>query len=293
MLNKKYIMFIAVIFWAGTFIAGKYTANIINPITITFLRFLIASTILNVYLITRRKRVDININLLKESTILAIIGMIIYHFFFYTALKYTTATNASLIAATNPFFTYILAIIFLKTKVERTKFIYIIIAFVGVATIIINWDFSSISNGAVNKGDLYMVSAVFLWASYSILVRKYIIKYDPIVLTASVFNIAFLLLIPFANYSQVSKLFQYDLNVILSIFYMGIFPTVFGYLIQQFSIKEIGPERTNMFVNLVPVITIVLAVVILHESLNFMNIFSAIVVIGAVYKFNTVQANRV
>jgi len=285
-------MILAVVFWAGAFIAGKYTANIINPITITFLRFLIASIILDVYLVAKRKTFDISINLLKESTILAVIGMIGYHFFFYTALQYTTAIHSSLIAATNPFFTYILAIIFLKTKVETTKFMYIIIAFVSVAMIIINWNFSSIFNGGVNQGDLYMLLAVFLWASYSILVKKYIIKYDPIILTTIVFNITMLILIPFANYSQASKLFQYDLSVILSIFYMGIFPTVFGYLIQQFSIKEIGPERTNIFINLVPIFTIVLSVIILHESLNFINILSGIVVIGSVYKFNTFQLNR-
>ncbi|MEA3423013.1 MAG: EamA family transporter, partial [Bacillota bacterium] len=65
--------------------------------------------------------------------------------------------------------------------------------------------------------------------------------------------------------------------------------TVFGYMIQQFSIKEIGPERTNIYINLVPVFAIILSVLILHESIDILNIASGIVVIGAVYKFNTAK----
>ena len=59
MRGKNYIMILAVIFWSGAFIAGKYTANIINPITITFLRFLIASVILDTYLLAKKIKIDL------------------------------------------------------------------------------------------------------------------------------------------------------------------------------------------------------------------------------------------
>ncbi len=289
MKSKKYIMIFAVIFWAGAFIAGKYTANVINPITITFLRFLIASVVLDVYLLIKKTTIDFNRQLIKESIILAVIGMIAYHYFFYTALKYTTAINSSLIAATNPFFTYMLSIVFLHTKPKLNKFAYIIIAFFSVSMIVVNWDLSSVFNGGVNPGDLFMALAVFFWASYSILVKKFIVNYNPLILTTVVFNITAILLIPFANYSQISMFFDYDLNIIISILYMGIFPTVFGYMIQQYSIKEIGPERTNIYINLVPVFAIILSIVILHESIDLLNIISGIIVVGAVYKFNTAK----
>lgn len=134
-----------------------------------------------------------------------------------------------------------------------------------------------------------MALAVFFWASYSILVKKFIVNYNPLILTTVVFNITAILLIPFANYSQISMFFDYDLNIIISILYMGIFPTVFGYMIQQYSIKEIGPERTNIYINLVPVFAIILSIVILHESIDLLNIISGIIVVGAVYKFNTAK----
>ncbi|MBN2260808.1 MAG: DMT family transporter [Clostridiales bacterium] len=289
MKKNQYIMILAVIFWAGAFIAGKFTANIINPVTITFLRFLIASIVIDSYLILMKIDLKISRALLKESLILAVVGMIGYHVLFYTALQYTSAIHSSLIASMNPFFTYILSIMFLGNKAKLNKFAYILLALFSVSMILLNWNFNVLFNNGVNPGDLYMILAVLLWASYSILVKIFIVKYEPIVLTATVFNITVFLLIPFANYNQVMQLFTNDTAVIFSMFYMGIFPTVFGYLIQQYSIKSIGPDKTNIFINLVPVFAIVLSVLILHENINILNLLSGIIVIGSVYKFNTAR----
>lgn len=290
MKNKmNFIMLLAVLFWSGAFIAGKYTANVIDTVTITFLRFLIASVILDIYIVSRKTEWNLNRKMLVHSSILALVGMIGYHIFFYKALETTSAIHASLIASTNPFFTYILSIVFLKTKPKLKKFVFIFIALFSVSLIVIDWDFSNLLNGGVNPGDIVMFLAVFLWASYSILVKRFIVNYNPMILTTVVFNITALMLIPFVNFSQVMNLFNNDLTVVLSIFYMGIFPTIFGYMIQQFSIKSIGPEKTNIYINLVPVFTVVLSVVILGEIMNIMNLLTGLLVIGSVYKFNTTE----
>lgn len=287
--KMKFIMLLAVLFWSGAFIAGKYTANVIDSVTITFLRFLIASVILDIYILSRKTEWKLTRTMLKHSSILALVGMIGYHIFFYKALETTSAIHASLIASTNPFFTYILSIVFLKTKPQLKKFVFIFIALFSVSLIVIDWNFSNFLSGGVNPGDSVMFLAVFLWASYSILVKRFIINYNPMILTTFVFNITALMLLPFVNYSQVMNLFNNDMTVILSIFYMGIFPTIFGYMIQQFSIKSIGPEKTNIYINLVPVFTVVLSVVILGETMSILNLLTGLLVIGSVYKFNTTE----
>jgi drug/metabolite transporter (DMT)-like permease len=287
MKKNQIIMLLAVLFWSGAFIAGKYTANIIDPITVTFLRFLIASVILTSYIKMRKIEWPINRTLIIHSLILAIVGMIGYHIFFYKALELTTAIHASLIASTNPFFTYVLSIIFLKSQVKGKKFFYIMMAMMGVGLIVVDWQPSLIFSGGINPGDLIMFVGVFAWASYSILVKRYISIYNPMILTTSVFVTTTILLAPFADYSKVLNLFSYPLNVVMGVFYMGIFPTVFGYMIQQYSIKEIGPEKTNIFINLVPVFTVVLSVVILGENLNILNMIAGAIVVSGVYLFNT------
>jgi drug/metabolite transporter (DMT)-like permease len=63
---------------------------------------------------------------------------------------------------------------------------------------------------------------------------------------------------------------------------MSIFPSVIGYLIQQFSIKEIGPSRTSIFVNLVPVFSIILAVLLLNETLEPVKLLTGGLIVAGV-----------
>ena len=108
-------MVLSTFFWAGAFIAGKLSVPFIPTFTLTFLRFFIATTIL--YFVVKSKDKS-NYKLTKKDIPIflftGIIGMFGYHVFFFTALKYTTAINSSLIGATNPIITTILCIIFLK-----------------------------------------------------------------------------------------------------------------------------------------------------------------------------------
>ena len=60
---------------------------------------------------------------------------------------------------------------------------------------------------------------------------------------------------------------------------MAIFPSVFGYLIQQISIKKIGPTKTSLYINLVPVFSMILAYLILGESISFIKIVAGILII--------------
>jgi len=66
------------------------------------------------------------------------------------------------------------------------------------------------------------------------------------------------------------------------VLYMSIFASVIGYLIQQVSFKKIGASRTNIFINVVPVFSIILAVIILGEQLEIIKIFTAAMIICGV-----------
>lgn len=287
-MNKRaFVMLLAVLFWSGAFIAGKFTANVIDPVTITFLRFLIAALILAGYRTLRGMTWRFDRLMLAHSLILAIVGMTGYHLLFYKALELTSAIHASLIAATNPFFTYMLSIAFLKSRIRLRRLVYILMALTGVALIITDFSLSSVMESGLNAGDLWMFAAVFCWAVYSILVKRFIVRYDPMYLTTMVFIMTVIVLAPFADFSVVSRLFTYPAAVVWSMLYMGFFPTVLGYMIQQYSIKEIGPERTNIFINLVPVSTAVLSFLVLGERMGLPGILSGIGVVGCVYLFNT------
>jgi Predicted permease, DMT superfamily len=280
-----FLMVLTTIFWAGAFIAAKLSVPFIPAFTLTFLRFSIASIILFFVIIYKEKQ----IYKLKKKDIpvflfTGIIGMFGYHILFFTALKYTTAINSSIIGASNPIITTILCIIFLKDKITYKRFLGIVLSFIGVFLTITNANLSAISNIDFNKGDLLMLIAVLFWAAYSVYSKKVMPNYSPITLTFYSFLFCTIFLIPFVAYENpikfISKVPYYSY---IAVIYMSIFPSVIGYLVQQMAIKEIGPSKTSIFINLVPVFSIILSVLILGETATVIKLFTTFLIIVGVY----------
>jgi len=279
------LMVLSTFFWAGAFIAGKLSVPFIPTFTLTFLRFFIATTIL--YFVVKAKDKS-NYKLTKKDIPIflftGIVGMFGYHVFFFTALKYTTAINSSLIGATNPIITTILCIIFLRDKITFRRTIGIILSFLGVFLTITNANLSTIHNLSLNKGDLLMVIAVCMWSAYSVFSKKVIHKFSPLILTFYSFLFCTVFLIPFVIYER-PWLFinQVPYYSFLAVVYMSIFASVIGYLVQQMSIKQIGPSKTSIFINLVPIFSIILSLTILKETISAVKILTALLIIMGVY----------
>ena len=278
-------MVLTTFFWAGSFIAGKLSVPFIPAFTLTFLRFFIATIIL--YFIVKYKDKS-NYKLTKKDIPIflftGIIGMFGYHIFFFTALKYTTAINSSLIGATNPIITTILCILFLKDKITYKRAIGITLSFIGVFLTITNANLSTMHSLSLNKGDLIMLLAVFMWAAYSVFSKKVMHKFSPLILTFYSFLFCTAFLIPFVIYERPwTFINQVPYYSFLAVAYMSIFASVIGYLVQQMSIKQIGPSKSSIFINLLPIFSIVLSVTILKENISVVKLLTALLIITGVY----------
>lgn len=282
--NKIYIlMTCSALFWAGAFIAGKYTVPYISTFTLTFLRFFYATIIL--FFVMKRMGVDFKLEKDKLPVYLftGTVGMFGYHVLFFTALKFTTAINSSIIAATNPMMTTLLAIIFLRSKLRAKQLFGILLSFTGVLLTITGADLDVLKHFAFNAGDLWMLAAVAAWAAYGVFSKSKGKGIPPIVLTYYSFLVCTILIIPFVLYEKPWEfLFAIPVSAHLAVLYMSIFPSVIGYLVQQMAIKEIGPSKASVFVNLVPVFSIVLAVMILGEALEPVKLVTAALIIAGV-----------
>ncbi|RDY29050.1 EamA family transporter, partial [Romboutsia weinsteinii] len=231
---KKYIMVLATVFWAGAFIAGKFSVEEFPIMSLVFFRFLISTLLIFPIMIKLDKdwkitRADLPI-FLKLGTI----GIIGYHLLFFLCLKFTTATNSSLIGATNPIITAILACIILKEKITKNHIISIFLSICGVILIFSNGSIESFKNFSMNIGDIIMMIAVVCWAIYSIISKKAVEKYSPIKVTSYSFLVCTVIMFPFIFLEKpYVYLPQVSINGWISVLYMAVFASVCGYLIQQ------------------------------------------------------------
>lgn len=279
------LMVLSCLFWSGAFIAGKLSVPYIPPFTLTFYRFLVATIVLYIFMKYKEKTVY---KLTKKDIpvflITGIIGMFGYHALFFSALKYTTAINSSILGASNPIITTILCIVFLKDKISPKRIFGILLSFTGVVLTITNANLNTILNFSFNKGDLLMLIAVVMWATYAVYSKSVMKNYSPIILTFYSFLFCTIFIIPFVIYENpLSFISNIPITAHIAVIYMGIFPSVVGYLVQQHAIQKIGPSKASIFINLVPIFSITLSVLILGEAFTVVKFFTALLIIAGVY----------
>ncbi len=289
-----FLMFLATFFWAGAFIAAKLGVYDLSPVLLTFLRMGLAAVILFPILVFKQKQTwQLELSELKYVLATAIVGMIGYHLFFFTALKYTTASNASMINATNPLITALLATYFAGERLSIKKIMLLLMALTGVLYIITKGNLISILELDFNKGDFIMLCGTFLWAVYGILVKKIVPMMGPLKLTTYSFLFCAVLLLPFATYDFIkTQAYLVGGSPYLAVVYMAIFPTVIGYSIQQLAIQEIGPSKASLFINCVPILSTLLAVLFLGEAIYSYHFIGAALIIAAVLLYNIGSDSR-
>lgn len=283
----RWLMVLTTIFWSGAFITGKIAVGEFPPFALTFFRFLFALPLIFTILYVKEPG-----NLLPRGKqwpaliLLGFVGTFCYHALFFSSLKYTTAINSSLLGATNPMVTTLLAATFFGERLTPWRVLGIILSFSGVFLFITSGDLLLISQFQFNKGDILMLVAVCCFAVYSLLSRRYMKQYrlSPLMVTAYTFLICVVISVPFVLWEKPSTyLFSATASGWLSILYMSVFASVLGYLIQMVAIQRIGAPRTAIFINLVPIFTIIQSVTILGESITLIKLMGAAIVITGVY----------
>jgi drug/metabolite transporter (DMT)-like permease len=262
-----------------------------SPLALTYFRFVIAAACLYVY--ARAKGIPLRIRTGDWWAMfqLGFVGMVCYHLLFFQALRFTTAIKASMIMATNPIMTAVLAVFLLGEKLSRAKLACFLAALLGVLLTISHWHLEQLARGQVNAGDLIMLVAVVCWALYAILVRTRVLRFNPVVTTFYSFVVCVALLTPFEAFEIASGGCHIRPDGWIAIAYMGVFPTFFGYMVHQQCIKHLGLGRAVLFINLVPVFAMAMAVLVLHETFFPLNAVSAAMIIASVMAYTLLRAD--
>jgi len=281
------LMVLTAVFWSGAFITGKIAVGEFPPFALVFFRFFLALPFIFTLLYIKERQTWLpQRRQWLPLAALGIIGTFCYHALFFASLRYTTAINSSLIGATNPMITTLLAVLFFSEKLTLRRWGGIALSFAGIFLVVTNADWGLISALQFNTGDILMFIAVCCFAVYSLLSRHYMKEYalSPLMVTAYTFLFCVLVSIPFVLWENpASYLPTTTLKGWLSIFYMSIFASVLGYLFQMIAIQRIGAPKAAIFVNLVPIFTIVQSVLILGESFTLFKLVSALIIIVGVY----------
>ncbi len=284
--NKKTFGHIAalltIIIWGTTFISTKILLVSFKPIEILFFRFVMGFVVL---LVISPKRLKTS-GLKEELTFVTagLCGICLYYLLENIALTYTLASNVGVIISVAPFFTAILAHLFMKSeeKLRIQFFAGFVVAMIGIVLISFNGQ-----NLELNPiGDLLAIAAALVWAVYSILTKKISSFGYPVILsTRRTFFYGILFMIPtlfFLDFHPELSRFT-NMTYLFNILYLGLGASALCFVTWNFAVKELGAVKTSVYIYMVPVITVITSVLILQEKLTLLAIIGTILTLTGLF----------
>ena len=223
----------------------------------------------------------------KDELMFILIGVTggsLYFFLQNTALSYTYAANVSILVALAPILTVILAQLFSRSGERLGKYVYIgaVIAIAGVVLVVLNGQLTFHLNPL---GDFIALGAAFMWALYSILIKKYTERYDNFLVTRRVMLWAFLTSVPLMlvtdGMPDLRPLFTTP-RILLSWLFLGVFGNAVCFAIWNVAFKRLGVVITNNYLYASPFVTLAAGYLILHEEITLMSIIGAVLITAGV-----------
>ncbi len=257
------------IIWGGTFIAGRIIAQNMGAFSAAFWRFVIASIVL-LFMINKEG----GLPRLKKDQIPAIFclglsGIFAYNAFFFFGLQLITASRAALIIALNPVAIVLSAALFSREKLSLHQIGGVLISLLGATIVIAKGSPLNLLASGIGRGELLIVGCVISWATYTI-VGKQIVKQMSALATSTYACLvgASLLLIPALIESLMITRSSFNLNAWLGIIYLATFGSAIAFCWYYEGVSKIGAARAGIFINLVPPSGVILAALILKESID-------------------------
>ena len=268
---------IAVLIWSLNITVTRYVAEFISPISISFYRWLIAFVLMSPFVLLSvwKYRTEIRQHA-WQFAVLGACGMVFYQGLAYSAAHYTTATNMGIINAFTPIFTIFISIFILKEMPTRYAVIGGILSFLGLLYVMSQGNLQSLMHLAGHWGDLLMILAVFLYAFYGVFLKKWQIKIP--LLTSLYVQIAFALLfhLPFVFVLGLDAINSQNVG---SVLYAGVFPSIVAPLVWMMAVQYIGPNRTSIFMNVMPIGTALIAYFWLNEAWTIYHTVGGVIIL--------------
>jgi len=257
------------LFWAGNAVVGRLAAGAVPPITLNFLRWLIAVLLLlpfvwrgfiNDWPVIRKH--------LGLMSVTAFLSITTYNALQYLALTTSSAINIALITSAGPIFTLLVGRAFFGASISRSASLGALISVAGVSWVLIRGDLANAAGIHLVAGDLFMLLAIALWSLYTWLLRKRPAGMSVYSALTSQILLGLIFAFPMAIAELSVTAYEpivLSSKVIAILLFVATCPALLAYICWQQAVARTGSELPMFFQNLTPVFAAVLSVGLLGE----------------------------
>ena len=278
-------LILTTLFWSGNFIVGKAASLFeIPPFTLNFYRWTFAWLILAPFTLPELiKKKDYILANIKLIIILGITSITIFNSIVYYSLNFTQVISGVLMISTIPVMIIFFCWVFKIEKTNIYQILGVIFSLLGVIIIITKADLTILLNLNFNKGDLWMVVAMFSWAMYSALLRKKKFDLTQLSLLQTIISAGLIFLLP-AYLIEVALGYRVNIHLpfVLTLAYVVFFPGLASFIFWIKGIAIIGSNRAGIFLHLMPIFSTIMAIIIFDEQFMNYHLIGAFLIISGI-----------
>jgi drug/metabolite transporter (DMT)-like permease len=271
---------LATMLWATNTALGRWLRADIGPLTLTALRFTVATAFFSLLLQGRPKEEREYGKDKWWIMAMGLAGVVGFSPLLYLGLRYSTAVNCSLIQGFSPLITALLAGLIIQEPASRRQMVGAALGLIGVMGLISGGSFTFLIHLDFNPGDLILLAAAVAWAFYSIFGRRVMRHRSPVAATA----LSNFLALPILVAAAVFELTHIPLNLrtetIAAIIHICIAPTIVGYWAWNRAVQTLGAGGAMVFYNTLPLYGVILGAVFLEEPLDQAHIVFGGLILG-------------
>jgi drug/metabolite transporter (DMT)-like permease len=288
---NAFLMVTLILFWGSSFVVVKITLEEgLTPIAIATFRFLIAGAFFLIALLLKKSRQrDYKLFIERKDALklffLALFGVTFFFTAQYTGIRMAGASIAAiLVCLLSPTLIAIFSTRIFKEHLTRKQILGIGIAAAGTFIVITGSTLSFPDNKDFFLGSLILLFTPVLWATYSLLGKKIMEKYDPFLVVAYVNVLGGLCLTPFSLIeNSFHQIFTMSLYGWLAILFLSLTCSLIGYYIWFYVLKQVGVAVTSSFLFAEPLVTVLFAVAFVGEKINLFIPFGGFLIFTGVY----------
>jgi len=255
--NGKLAMYVTLFIWGTTFVTSKMVLQEMAPLQLTFIRFLIGFLLLAPF--AARQGFRLKQVFEWKYMLFGLTGTTLYYALQNVGMTFTSVSSTSLILASVPALTTLLAVIFLKERLKRKQALGIALVTVGVALISLN-DFlrpGSAAGSNPRLGNLLIFCSALAWAVYTIQGRR-MNDVPAIVATTAGMGAGALLLVPFMGWEIATRGLTLELSLTawLGLLYLSLAASGLTSFLWNYTLHYFSASQASAYINLVPIIAV-------------------------------------
>ena len=257
--------------WAGNAVVGRLAADLIPPMTLNFLRWLIAFLILLPIAWQILRPASTLWPAWRRYLLLGFLGVGCYNALMYLALHTSTALNVTLVGASVPVWMLLIGTLFFKQRISRMQVLGSLLSIAGVMVVLSRGELARLAQIQFVAGDFYIVLASIAWAFYSWLLSQ---PNDPanirsdwaaFLMAQMVFGLGWAGLFAGGEWALTTAQISWGWPLVAVLLFVAVGPAILAYRCWGIGVQRVGPAMASFFANLTPLIAALLSAAFLGE----------------------------